>query len=174
MTAWAGGTATTASTAATDTTTLDGDAGNDVLIGGAGNDLLIDGSGNDAMFGADGADLLVSRDGNGEMHGELGNDLLIVSAGHDLLWKTGAAIRSASIRASYPAASRTSSMAPWAPTRSRSPGAWGLPISMSWIASSWVRHQGADTVIDFFRSGTHIVLENVTRTNLVSDDFAFL
>ncbi len=64
---------------------LNGGAHNDTLIGGSGNDSLIGGTGNDTLNGGDDNDTLNGGDGNDILNGDAGNDTLTAGNGADQL-----------------------------------------------------------------------------------------
>ena len=72
-------------TIATQSTTINGTAGNNNLNGGSGNDVINGGAGNDDINGGSGNDVLDGGTGNDELSGGSGNDVLLGGAGSDEL-----------------------------------------------------------------------------------------
>lgn len=147
---------------------LGGGDGADQLYGGAGNDQLFGGAGNDILYGGDGADKLYGGAGNDKLYGGAGNDLLEGGAGNDIL--SGGAGSDRFVFASNSGKDVITDFVA---------GAGGVDVIAfddavfgSFNAVKAATTDTADGALISFAGGS-VLLEGVTKAQLVASDFDF-
>ncbi|MCA6124196.1 hypothetical protein J6500_20200 [Bradyrhizobium sp. WSM 1704] len=148
---------------------ITGDSGDNRLIGQNGDDHLTGGAGNDFLVGDDGVDLYDNAFGTGGTTFDNGNDVLDGGAGADTL--TGGLGRDTFVF----------SVGGGNDTVTDFVGGAGVVDRISLVGIGFIHNftealsvatqVGADTVFNF--DGDLLTLKNVTKANLVADDFAF-
>ncbi|MBR0873143.1 hypothetical protein JQ633_22495 [Bradyrhizobium tropiciagri] len=147
---------------------ITGDSGDNRLIGQNGDDHLTGGAGNDFLVGDDGVDLYANAFGNGGTSFDNGNDTLDGGTGADTM--TGGLGRDTFVYAPGYGADTVTDFA----------GGVGLGDRVSLVAFGAIHNVtdalafatqvGSDTVFNF-GNGDTLTLQNVTKANLVADDF---
>ena len=150
---------------------ITGDGNDNRLIGQNGNDHLIGGAGNDILVGDDGVDLYANAFGTGGTSFDSGNDTLDGGTGADTL--TGGNGNDTFIFAPGGGADVVTDFAAGAGIVDRvSLVAFGGIHNLN-DALSFATQVGADTVFSF-GGGDTLTLQNVAKSGLVADDFAFV
>lgn len=147
---------------------LGGGDGADKLYGGAGNDKLYGGAGNDELGGGAGADKLYGDAGSDKLYGGAGNDVLDGGAGNDILF--GGAGSDRFVFASNSGKDVISDFVA---------GAGGVDVIAfddavfgSFAAVKAATTDTADGALISFAGGS-VLLEGVTKAQLVASDFDF-
>ncbi|MBR0873144.1 hypothetical protein JQ633_22500, partial [Bradyrhizobium tropiciagri] len=148
---------------------ITGDNNDNRLVGQNGDDYLAGGAGNDFLVGDDGVDLYANAFGTSTAF-DSGNDTLDGGVGADTM--TGGLGRDTFVYAPGSGADIVTDFA----------GGVGLGDRISLVgfggihnvtdALAFASQVGSDTVFNF-GNGDTLTLQNVTKANLVADDFAF-